>query len=38
MVMEYAGQRMMHDLRMRLYGHIQDLALEFSPATRGRAW
>jgi ATP-binding cassette subfamily B protein len=29
MVMEYAGQRMMHDLRMRLYGHIQDLALEF---------
>ena len=29
MVMEYAGQRMMHDLRMRLYRHIQDLALEF---------
>jgi ATP-binding cassette subfamily B protein len=29
MVMEIAGQRIMHDLRMRLFAHIQNLALEF---------
>jgi ATP-binding cassette subfamily B protein len=28
-VMEITGQRIMHDLRLRLYGHIQGLALEF---------
>jgi ATP-binding cassette subfamily B protein len=28
-IMEVTGQRIMHDLRMRLYTHIQDLALEF---------
>jgi ATP-binding cassette subfamily B protein len=29
LVMEYAGQRIMHDLRMRIFTHIQGLALEF---------
>jgi ATP-binding cassette subfamily B protein len=29
MIMEYTGHMIMHDLRMRLFGHIQDLALEF---------
>ncbi len=29
MVMESTGQRIMHDLRMRLFAHVQDLALEF---------
>ncbi|MFO7707527.1 MAG: ABC transporter ATP-binding protein [Desulfobacterales bacterium] len=29
MVMEITGQRIMHDLRMRLYAHIQNLSLEF---------
>lgn len=29
MVMEITGQRIMHDLRMRLFAHIQNLALEF---------
>ncbi len=29
MVMEITGQRIMHDLRMRLLAHVQDLALEF---------
>ncbi len=33
MVMEIMGQRIMHDLRMRLYAHIQDLALEFFTRT-----
>ena len=28
-VMEVTGQRIMHDLRLRLYAHIQSLALEF---------
>ncbi len=28
-IMEVTGQRIMHDLRMRLFSHIQDLALEF---------
>jgi len=28
-VMEITGQRIMHDLRLRLYGHIQGLALNF---------
>lgn len=28
-VMEITGQRIMHDLRLRLYGHIQGLALDF---------
>jgi ATP-binding cassette subfamily B multidrug efflux pump len=28
-VMEISGQRIMHDLRMKLFTHIQDLALEF---------
>ena len=29
MIMEYTGHRIMHDLRMRMFGHIQDLAVEF---------
>lgn len=29
MVMEITGQRIMHDLRMRLFAHVQNLALEF---------
>ena len=29
LVMEFMGQRIMHDLRMRLFSHIQNLALEF---------
>ncbi|SLM28736.1 ABC-type multidrug transport system, ATP-binding protein [Desulfamplus magnetovallimortis] len=28
-VMEYAGQRMMHDLRMQIYSHIQKLPLSY---------
>jgi ATP-binding cassette subfamily B protein len=28
-VMEISGQRIMHDLRLRLFTHIEDLALEF---------
>jgi ATP-binding cassette subfamily B protein len=28
-IMEITGQRIMHDLRLRLYTHVQDLALEF---------
>ena len=29
MIMEYSGLMIMHDLRMKLFGHIQDLAIEF---------
>jgi len=29
MIMEYTGLMIMHDLRMRLFAHIQDLALAF---------
>ena len=29
MIMEYTGHRIMHDLRMRMFGHIQNLAVEF---------
>ncbi len=29
MIMEYTGHMIMHDLRMRLYTHIQDLATSF---------
>jgi ATP-binding cassette subfamily B protein len=29
MIMEYSGHMIMHDLRMRLFSHIQDLAIEF---------
>jgi ATP-binding cassette subfamily B protein len=29
MIMEYTGHMIMHDLRMRLFTHIQNLALEF---------
>jgi ATP-binding cassette subfamily B protein len=29
MIMEFTGHRIMHDLRMRLYTHIQNLAVEF---------
>jgi ATP-binding cassette subfamily B protein len=29
MIMEYTGHMIMHDLRMALYTHIQDLALDF---------
>ena len=29
MIMEYTGHMIMHDLRMRLFSHIQDLAIEF---------
>jgi len=29
MVMEYAGQMIMHDLRVRLFGHIQSLSVAF---------
>jgi ATP-binding cassette subfamily B protein len=29
MIMEYAGQMIMHDLRVRLFDHIQHLAVEF---------
>ena len=29
MIMEYSGHMIMHDLRMRLFVHIQDLAIEF---------
>jgi ABC-type multidrug transport system fused ATPase/permease subunit len=31
--MEYTGQRMMHDLRMRVFGHIQRLSLSFFDRT-----
>ncbi|MFP4629530.1 MAG: ABC transporter ATP-binding protein [Desulfohalobiaceae bacterium] len=29
LIMEYAGQRVMHDLRLQLYGHIQNLSFSF---------
>ncbi len=29
MIMEYTGQRVMHDLRMRLFSHVQDLSMAF---------
>jgi ATP-binding cassette subfamily B multidrug efflux pump len=29
MIMEYSGQMIMHDLRMKLYIHIQNLSIEF---------
>ncbi|MCU0539350.1 MAG: ABC transporter ATP-binding protein/permease [Desulfobacterales bacterium] len=29
LVMEATGQRIMHDLRLQLFAHVQDLALEF---------
>jgi ATP-binding cassette subfamily B protein len=29
MIMEYSGHMIMHDLRMRLFSHIQDLSIEF---------
>jgi ATP-binding cassette subfamily B multidrug efflux pump len=29
MLMEYSGHMIMHDLRMKLFSHIQDLAIEF---------
>ncbi len=29
MIMEYTGHKIMHDLRMRLFSHIQDLAIDF---------
>ena len=29
MIMEYSGHMIMHDLRMKLFIHIQDLAIEF---------
>ncbi len=29
MIMEYTGHMIMHDLRIRLYGHIQNLAVAF---------
>jgi ATP-binding cassette subfamily B protein len=29
MIMEYTGHMIMHDLRMRLFGHIQNLPVEF---------
>jgi len=29
MVLEYAGQSIMHDLRIKLYSHIQDLSVAF---------
>jgi len=29
LIMEFAGQRIMHDLRMRLFSHIQGLAVRF---------
>jgi ATP-binding cassette, subfamily B, multidrug efflux pump len=29
MIMEYSGHMIMHDLRMKLYTHIQNLAIEF---------
>lgn len=29
MIMEYTGHMIMHDLRIRLFGHIQDLAIAF---------
>jgi ATP-binding cassette subfamily B protein len=29
MIMEYTGHMIMHDLRMRLFSHIQDLAIDF---------
>ncbi|MBW2661236.1 MAG: ABC transporter ATP-binding protein [Deltaproteobacteria bacterium] len=29
MIMEFAGQRIMHDLRMRLFTHIQSLSIAF---------
>ena len=29
MIMEYTGQKMMHDLRMKLYSHIQGLSISF---------
>ncbi len=31
--MEYTGQRVMHDLRMRVFGHIQRLSLSFFDRT-----
>jgi ATP-binding cassette subfamily B protein len=46
MIMEYCGHMIMHDLRMRLFNHVQNLAIEFftrnplnfSPAIRSAAW
>jgi ATP-binding cassette subfamily B protein len=29
MIMEYCGHMIMHDLRMRLFNHVQNLAIEF---------
>jgi ATP-binding cassette subfamily B protein len=29
MIMEYAGQRIMHDLRFRIFAHIQNLSVSF---------
>jgi ATP-binding cassette subfamily B multidrug efflux pump len=29
MIMEYSGHMIMHDLRMKLFVHVQDLAIEF---------
>jgi ATP-binding cassette subfamily B protein len=29
MVMEYTGQKVMHDLRIELYSHIQGLSVSF---------
>jgi ATP-binding cassette subfamily B protein len=29
MIMEYSGHMIMHDLRMKLFTHVQDLAIEF---------
>ncbi len=29
LVMEYAGQRMMHDLRLKIFSHLQSLSLSF---------
>jgi ATP-binding cassette subfamily B protein len=31
--MEYIGQKIMHDLRLRLYGHIQSLSISFFSRT-----
>ena len=37
-IMEYTGHMMMHDLRMALFRHIQNLAISFSPGTRWDGW
>jgi len=38
MVMEYMGQKMMHDLRIKLYNHIQSLSISFFQKIQQGGW